>query len=150
MREAGWFSQLRKMTLRGCAAAAITPAGNSEAGEAENVSMSWGHEARRTCETGRAVRTSGGTGLWESAKTQPALCSPCFCQGSGEFQLSSVIRTIEKRNHRIKIKKWCRRNKRREQRKVKKRRNHDFRAIHLVVCKTMGWNKREKSESQKV
>ena len=50
--------------------------------------------------TGRAVRTSGAPGLWELGKTQPPLCSPRGCQGSGESQLSSLISTVEGRKHR--------------------------------------------------
>lgn len=65
----------------------------------------WHRDTGRQDQWGkRAVRTSGGTGLWELGKTQPELCFPCFCQRSGESQLSSIIRAIEGRNYRIKMK----------------------------------------------
>lgn len=88
----------------------------------------------------RAVRTSGGTGLWELGKTQPEMCSPCFCQRSGESQLSSIIRTAEGKNYRIKIKKWSTvigtRPEGRERRKVKKEKKHVCRFISFIICKT--------------
>ena len=74
------------------------------------------------------MRASGGTSLWELGKTQPELCSPGFCQGSGESQLSTIIRATEGRNYRIKIKKRStaieERPEGRGQSKVKKERNH--------------------------
>lgn len=84
----------------------VIPTGQSEVEEAEHGKCGMETQVGRTSAAGRAVRTSGGTGLWELGKTQPELCSPCFCQGSGESQPSSIIRTIEGRNYRIKIKKW--------------------------------------------
>lgn len=85
-------------------------------------------QGRQTSGAERAVRTSGGKGLWEFRKTQTELCSPCFCQGSGESQLSSIIRTIEGRNYRIKIRKWSTKiegkSEGREQIKEKNERKH--------------------------
>ena len=69
-------------------------------GEAEPVKCVREARGGRGRGTGRAVRTSGAPGLWELGKTQPPLCSPRGCQGSGESQLSSLISTVEGRKHR--------------------------------------------------
>lgn len=81
-------------------------AGSLEAEEAERVKCPGATKQAEPGGTRGARRPSGGTVLWESGKTQPQLCSSCFCQGSGESQLSSIIRAIKGRNYRIKIKKW--------------------------------------------
>lgn len=78
-------------TLWVAAPAAGTPTGNSEAEGAERGKYVVGPQGRRRPGTGREMGTSGGTGLWELGKARPELCSPCFCQESGEAQLSSVI-----------------------------------------------------------
>lgn len=132
---------LRRMTLRVDRIAAVTPTQCSEAEEAEHAKCGLETQAGRTSGAGRAVRTSGGTGLWKLGKTQLQLCSTCFCHESGESQLSSIIRTIEGRNYRIKIKKRKTtikmRPEEREQSKVKKE-NHVCRSSSFVICKTTG------------
>lgn len=69
---------------------------HSGAGRLKCIMEAQGGQSRGT----GAGRTSGGTGLWELGKTQPPLCSPRGCQGSGESQLSSIIRTMEGRKYR--------------------------------------------------
>lgn len=80
--------------------AAATPTGTQEQRRLKCIMEAGGGQSRGT---GRAGRTSGGTGLWELGKTQPPLCSPRGCQGSGESQLSSIIRTMEGRKYRREI-----------------------------------------------
>lgn len=102
----GWAPRGREAgarLLRGHRACCADSPRHSGAEEAEPVQCVMEARGGQTRGTGGAVRTSGGTGLWELGKTQPPLCSPRGCQGSGESQLSSIIRTMERRKYRREI-----------------------------------------------